>query len=482
MSSLRAVLFGSFFVLTSLVSAQAPAEKEFQRRVTDAVALYKGGDVAGATKAFEALNGENPRSSDVQAWLGFLYLRADAPAKAVPLLEKAAVQQPTNLEILNNLGNAYMAADQPDKALAQYVQVAKLSPRMFEPHYNMGTIHLRRKQYPKAIASFQAAAKLNPQDPFVQNNLGVAFEAQKDWTSALGAFKRAADLRPDNRLFARNTGLVMARLRRPEAVTYLERASGDGGDDAVLLPLSEAYARAGRTADALQLLEKARAAQAKNSIYWFNLAVLRNQTGDSDGAVQAYRRAIELNPSDLDSLNNLGLLHFRAGRFREAAVLFDKLSGLNPNSINAKMNLGAAAANSGDLKKAIAVWKEVIKAEPTRTGVRLDLANALWETGDVEGARQQYLQVLSTDKNHAEALNGIGLSHLRAGKLPQAEAAFRTATEAKPKFMAAHNNLAIALERMGRRDDAIKVLERAAKIDPADEDIQRNLQRMRSAD
>jgi Flp pilus assembly protein TadD len=181
----------------------------------------------------------------------------------------------------------------------------------------------------------------------------------------------------------------------------------------------------------------------------------------------------------LDSLNNLGLILYRKGDFAGATTLFDKLSGLNPGSIAAKLNLGSCAAKSGDLKKAIGAWKDVIRAEPKRSDVRMDLANALYAEGDAEGARYHYLQILNTDKNNAEALNGIGLCHLKTGKLAQAEAAFRSAIESDSKLIPAYNNLAVTLQRMNQLNEAVKVLERAVKIAPDDEDLRRNLARMR---
>ncbi|AIE87749.1 tetratricopeptide repeat protein [Fimbriimonas ginsengisoli] len=475
----RALLCCCVFAVAGFSFAQD--ERAFEKRVADAAALYKAGKQDEAIKAFEALHAESPRSYDALSWLGFLYLRTDEAGKAVPLLEQAIAQHPSDIEVLNNLGNAYLATRQPDRALEKYQAILKLSPRMFEPHYNSGTIYLARKQYAQAVSEFQAATRLKPDDAFTHNNLGVAFEARHENDRAAAEFIKAAELRPDNRTFARNAGLALARLRKPEALGYLEKALGDGSDSAVALALGEAYARAGRREDALKYYESLRSIEAKNPTFWFNLAVLRGAMGKTPEAEQAYRRVLELSPNDLDALNNLGLLLFRGGKFEEATTLFDKLSGLNPSSIAAKVNLGSAAANAGQTAKAIAAWKEVIRAEPSRAAIRLQLANALWEQGDVDGARYHYLQILAGNKDNPEALNGIGLCHLKANKLPQAEAAFRSAVEAKPNYIAAYNNLAITLERMKQPVEAIKILEKAQKIAPDDPDIRANLERMRSS-
>jgi Tfp pilus assembly protein PilF len=162
-------------------------------------------------------------------------------------------------------------------------------------------------------------------------------------------------------------------------------------------------------------------------------------------------------------------------------MYFDKLVGLNPTSTAAKLNLASAAARTGDLKKAIMAWRDVLKVEPNRLDIRLDMANAQWEARDIEGAKANYQQILTIDKNNTEALNGIGLYHLRASKFAPAEAAFRSSIASNRKFIPAYNNLAVTLERMNRRQQAMDILEQALKIDPADPEIKKNLSRMKAA-
>jgi len=479
MTVFRFSIISALAVSSCLASAQGVTEKDFQKQISDAASLYRKGKVEDATALFEMLHKVNSRSSEVDAWLGFLYLRINKATEAIPLLEAADRQRPLDLEVQINLGNAYLMNNDLEKALDRYRTAARLSPNMFEPHYNSGTIYLRQKAYSKAVAEFTIAARLKPTDPFVQNNLGVAYDNSKQIARAAEAFKKAADMQPSNVTFAHNAGLALSKLRSPDALHYLEQSLGDGTDPAVALALGDSYARAGRKADALKYYEGLRVAEAKNPVFWFNLGVMRAQNQDLEGAEQAYRRVLEITPVDLDALNNLGLLLFRKKQYQEAETLFEKLLGLNPTSISTKLNLGAAAAKSGDLHRAIEAWKEVVRAEPKRIAVRLDLANGLWEQGDFDAARYHYLQVLAVEKDNAEALNGVGLCYLKAGKLPQAEAAFRSSLEVNQKMIGAYNNLAVTLQRMNHVADAIKVLERALTISPDNEDIRTNLRRMR---
>jgi len=465
--------------MTACALAQGTQEKEFLKRMSDAVSLYRGGKLDDARSEFEALHQINPRSSDVDAWLGFIYVRQNKARLAIPLLEQAEAQQPRDLEIQIDLGSAYMVNGDLDRALDKYHNVIHLNPNLFEPYYNCGTIYLRQRAYSKAVSAFIMSAKMKSSDPYVQNNLGVAYENLHDELNAAKAFRKAAEMMPDNLTFAHNAGLALAKLRSPDALPYLEKCLGDGTDPAVALALGESYSRAGRTADALKYYESLRTAEATNSTYWFNLGVLRAQNQDEAGAEQAYRKTLDLNPNDLDALNNLGLMLYRRKEYAEAETMFDKLGGLNPSSIAAKLNLGAAASQAGDYPTAIAAWREVAHSDPRNVGVQMDLAHALVRGGLLDEARGHYLQILSFDKYNAEALNGIGFCYLKAGKYVQAEAALRSAIDANPKLVAAYNNLAVTLQKTNQSVEAVKVLERAVKIAPTDDELRRNLARMR---
>jgi tetratricopeptide (TPR) repeat protein len=145
------------------------------------------------------------------------------------------------------------------------------------------------------------------------------------------------------------------------------------------------------------------------------------------------------------------------------------------------LNLASAAAKAGDLDKSIETWKTVIRENPNRTDVRVNLANALWINKDYDGAKYHYYTALQNSPNNAEAQNGMGLWYLRNSKLPEAKAAFQSSIRANAKFATAYNNLAVTLERMNQRKQAIGVLERATKIAPDNQQITDNLRRMKAA-
>ena len=137
--------------------------------------------------------------------------------------------------------------------------------------------------------------------------------------------------------------------------------------------------------------------------------------------------------------------------------------------------------HAGDNEKATEAWKELVRSNPAAVEPRVQLADALWKKGDVAGAKYHYGQALLQDPQNAAALNGMGLVQLHDTRLKEAAASFRAAIAASPKFVPAYNNLALALEKLNKRKDAIRILSHAHVIDPNDDDVNRNLERMKAA-
>ncbi|MCH8979919.1 MAG: tetratricopeptide repeat protein [Armatimonadetes bacterium] len=448
-----------------------------------ATALVSTNQEQKAVSAYEKILAEDPDNDVALSWLGYLYVQSGQAAKAVPILERARNLRANDLEILNNLGNAYVETGDEDKALGVYQAVTRLNPNLYQAWYNIGSIQLQRGNYAQAVEAFKECIERNRDDAFAHNNLGRAYEELKKPVSAAISYRRAADLEPMNKTFSRNAGLALVRDRQEMlAATYMERAIMQGVDEPEFrLVLAEVYSRVGRDSDALRMLENLTDSMSDSGPYWFNLGVLREGADDDAGAERAYRMSLEIEPADLDAMNNLGLLLFNSGRYDEAVGHFQKLAGTNTRSADAKLNLAAVYAKLGRKDESIQLWKSFLHVHPDRHDVRIDLANALWQKNETESARFGYQYVLNRSPKNAAALNGIGLYSLSKSNSTKAEAAFRRAIEADKAYMPAYNNLAVTLERRNKVAEAVAVLEQALMISPGFEDARKNLDRLKAS-
>jgi len=480
--AMRFYVAALFAIAVGTAFAQGTDDSAYKQRVADAAAKYKSGSASDAMSEFTKLYGENPKNPDVNSWLGFLHLRNKDAQKAIPFLEQAKTLNPKDLEVLNNLGNSYMMAGDKGKALSTYQELIALDGNRFQAFYNMGNIQLEDQKLSQAEASFTKALALRKDSAQVYNNLGVAQEGQNKLDKAGSSFMKASDLEPKDATYARNAGAVFYRSQSyASAITYLERSIKNGNKDKnIILALGDSYGKTGRKADLMRLYDTNQDSFAGDAQYYYNLGVMKKMDKDYDGAEQAFRKALALNESDKDSLNNLGVILFNKGQYGESRGIFEKLVALDGSPRN-KKNFAAAASRDGDYRSAMPIWSELLRSNSNDQEVRLLLADALYDSGDTKAAMTMYKQIIAAKPNSATALDGIGRCHLRDANYAAAEAALRGAVKADKSYVPAYNNLAVVLEKMNKRSEAISYLEKASSMDANNADVQKNLKRMKSA-
>lgn len=465
----------------------SPGDKLITTNLAMAYTRDKQTDKAKAAyERLVALNPDNETMVTSLSWLGFNAIQSGQYGDAIGYLERAVSLRDNDLEILNNLAMAYsnVVPAQEVKALDTYRKMVALNPNIYEPWYNLGVLYLKQNKPDEAIEANENALKRKPNEPFALNNLGRAYELNGRFAMAGDNYAAASNIDPKNVVFAHNAATAYAKAKQDDkAATYINRAMSLGDNDPDLtLILGDIYARQGKTAEAVVLMEKASDRVTDRADLWFNLGVMKEKLGKRVEAEECYRKCLAIKPDDIDANTNLALILLNRGDWKNATPIMEKVMGINSSSVDAKLNVAAAYYRGGRTKDAVELWKTVLQASPSRTDVRLNLANTLWSMKDYEGAYNHFSIALRDAPNNAQALNGVGLWYLRASKNADAEKSFRGAIKADQKYMPPYNNLAVTLERLNRRKEAIAVLGQALKIDPNFEDARKNLQRMKSSE
>ena len=80
--------------------------------------------------------------------------------------------------------------------------------------------------------------------------------------------------------------------------------------------------------------------------------------------MEHYHQALQNNPNNSETLNNLGVALAAKGRFDEAIENYRKAIQINPNSSDALNNLGAALTAKGRFDEAIENYRKAIQINP----------------------------------------------------------------------------------------------------------------------
>jgi len=102
-----------------------------------------------------------------------------------------------------------------------------------------------------------------------------------------------------------------------------------------------------------------------------NSAVLANKTGIAyhqmlalDAAKKHYSRAIQLNPSYAEAVNNLGTVYYARKNYRKAVSLYNRALKLTPNSASIMSNLGTAQFARKKYKEALDSYAKALALDP----------------------------------------------------------------------------------------------------------------------
>jgi spermidine synthase len=104
-------------------------------------------------------------------------------------------------------------------------------------------------------------------------------------------------------------------------------------------------------------------------------AELLKAAGQNEAALEFYRRSAQLNPFNVQALNETGILLCQRGQVAEGMEHFRKVLAIDPNQAEAHVNLATAYYTSGNATLAELHFKEALRIDPglpeARDGIRL---------------------------------------------------------------------------------------------------------------
>lgn len=218
--------------------------------------------------------------------------------------------------------------------------------------------------------------------------------------------------------------------------------------------LAEVLANAGRSADAIPLLERALQLRPGFALAENNLGDDLRRLGRPQDAIPHLQRALQLQPSFAEAHNNLGVAYMMTGRTAEGLAEFGAALQLKPGYAVARFNLGLAKADAGRTAEALADFAEAVRLDPTYADAELNWGIGLTLTGRFSEARAHFERALALAPDAPEAHASYGRALAQAGRLDEAIAQYEQALQLAPQDVETHLNLALALRQAGRIEEA----------------------------
>ena len=164
------------------------------------------------------------------------------------------------------------------------------------------------------------------------------------------------------------------------------------------LNLGVAYMQQGQYENALEKMNRAKAAKSDYPPTYNALGLLYQKLGEQEAAEENFKHAIRLSPSDSSSLNNYGLFLCQNQRFEEAEDTF-MLAASNPLYATPEIaitNAGTCALNNNQIDAAERYFREALNRNPEIAPALLKMSELTYKQNDYLNARaylQRYLEI-----------------------------------------------------------------------------------------
>ena len=226
--------------------------------------------------------------------------------------------------------------------------------------------------------------------------------------------------------------------------------------------------RAGRDAEAVQLIARAIREGGENADYLCNLGVVQRAGGNPAAALKSIERALELDPRHVLALGNRGNLLAQFGRLDEAAASYRAALAVTPQNPGIENNLGNVLRQLGNTDEAVDAYRRAIALAPGYVEALSNLGSLLIRAGELDAAVSHLEQALALQPRHAPAHANLGSALAMRREYRQAEGHYRAAITIAPKLPVAHSGLGDVLRHIGLPAAAAESYRAALRLAPAD--------------
>jgi protein O-mannosyl-transferase len=175
----------------------------------------------------------------------------------------------------------------------------------------------RRKLEDKAWTDFNLALKAGTKEPEVYEGTGVILENRGDLKNALAFLNKAISLDPKKGRAYYNRAMILDGLgQKEEAIKDYSIALVYQPDITIEILSNRAvlFIETGKYKEAVIDLNYLISEDSNNFMYYYNRAFSKLKLNDIDGAIEDYRKVIQLNPDDKQTAEQLQILIDNRGR------------------------------------------------------------------------------------------------------------------------------------------------------------------------
>jgi len=201
------------------------------------------------------------------------------------------------------------------------------------------------------------------------------------------------------------------------------------------------FLASGKLEKSLEAYQKAISLEPFMPLYWNNLANVHAAGGDFENARRHYEKALSILPDYAEAMVNLSVLLIRQNQLEEAEAYLKKALQIQPNFPLAYYNLGFICAEKGEVEDAIQFLERAVELDTNFIEAHWVLGHLHLQRKELDAARFHYQKLIDQGAKMDQAYNNLGVIASAEGNWDEAEWFYLRALEVNPQYQQAQSNL-----------------------------------------
>ncbi|NWX83830.1 TMTC1 protein, partial [Nothoprocta pentlandii] len=359
---------------------------------------------------------------------------------------------PRHASALNNLGT--LTKDVVE-AKDYYRRALQLNPQHNRALFNLGNLLKSQGKKEEAIILLRDSIKYGPEFADAYSSLASLLAEKERLEEAEEVYKAGIENCPESSDLHNNYGVFLVDTGAPErAVSHYRHAIRQSPNHHVaMVNLGRLYRSLGQNREAETWYKRALKVSRKAEIL-SPLGALYYNTGRYEEALQVYREAVSLQPSNKEIRLALAQVLAMMGRTKEAEKMTNHILHEDAECLECYRLLSAIYSKQEHYAKALEIIDKALQLKPKDPKVISELfftkGNQLREQNLLDKAFESYKQAVEFNSDQAQAwMNMGGIEHIK-GNYVTARNYYEKALQLVPNSKLLKENLA-KLDRLEKR-------------------------------
>ncbi|NWH72342.1 TMTC1 protein, partial [Piaya cayana] len=340
---------------------------------------------------------------------------------------RALQLNPQHNRALFNLGNLLKSQGKKEEAVILLRDSIKYGPDFADAYSSLASLLAEQERFKEAEEVYKAGIENCPESSDLHNNYGVFLVDTGAPERAVSHYRQAIHLSPAHHVAMVNLGRLHRSLgQNKEAETWYKRALKVSRKAEILSPLGALYYNTGRYEEALQVYREAASLQPSNKEIRLALAQVLAMMGRTKEAEKMTNHILGEDVECLECFRLLSAIYSKQERYTKALEAIEKALQLKPKDPKVISELfftkGNQLREQNLLDKAFESYKRAVELNP-------DQAQAWMNMGGIEHIKGSYIAARGYYEKALQLVPNSKLLKENLAKLDRLEKRFQEVQE-----------------------------------------------------